>query len=151
MLHRAWIECCNKIHKNFKMYQRSTPPWSSAILEKYKNYTHLAALKIPLEVFHITISAFNIKWAKWSQYQITDVDCGIVINFSIVYLAKSHNHLITTIKHNIIRKLFMKSKHGHIIEKEWHEKCRFLAWRFIRGNLTLSNPKRIVCSLCLYQ
>ena len=119
MLHRAWIECCNKIRKNFKMYWRSTPPGSSAILEKYKNYTRLAALKIPSEVFHITISAFNIKWAKWSQYQITDIDCGIVINFCIVYLAKSHNHLITTIKHNIIRKLFIKSKHGRMIEKEW--------------------------------
>ena len=44
------------------------------------------ALKIHFpEVFHINSFAFSIKWTKWRQYKLIDVDCDFLINFYVVF------------------------------------------------------------------
>ena len=45
--------------------------------------------------YEMKLLEFNIKWTKWSQYQLNDIDCEIIVDLCVVYLVKSHNHLVS--------------------------------------------------------
>ena len=66
-------------------------------VEKYENVALLDALKTHFQRFFASflrsipdgLNGVNINL-------LTYKDCGSVINFSVVYLAKTHNHLISS-------------------------------------------------------
>ena len=66
--------------------------------EKYENVALLDALKIHFQRFfairflHSITNGLNGVDINLLTYK----DCGFVINFSVVYLAKTHNHLISS-------------------------------------------------------
>ena len=70
------------------------PPWLSATLRKYKQFTFLNALKIHFQRF-FALDCF--------LYLISNgVDCRFVTSFCVVRWVKAHNHLIwSTAKYSI--------------------------------------------------
>ena len=67
-------------------------------VEKYENVALLDALKMHFQRFsaisflHSILNELNGVNINLLKYK----DCGSVINFSVVYLAKTHNHLISS-------------------------------------------------------
>ena len=48
------------------------------------------------DVFQITFYAFNIKWTKWNECQLIDIDWCFVRNFCVVYWPKARGHLTSS-------------------------------------------------------
>ena len=59
-----------------------------------KSHSPRCPQKIFLEVFHFFFFfAFESQWTDWTEYELIDLDCGFVINFSVVCLLKSQSQM----------------------------------------------------------
>ena len=95
ILYRGWIEYCNIVHTNSKRCGGDHLPWWSEEICKGssprcpkntfpKVFCSKFLHSIPNELNGVNINL------------LTHKDCGSVTNFSVVYLAKTHNHLVSS-------------------------------------------------------
>ena len=80
----AWIPVYNYEKEYSKLFENSSGILNNMGQFFFENPVDALKIHFP-EVFHINSFAFSIKWTKWRQYKLIDVDCDFLINFYVVF------------------------------------------------------------------